>query len=195
AHLVAARELDVDARRILRARSEAGVERRLVPVEIDPLRRLAAVPRRLSRVERGLADTRQCEGEQARRERDGRTDSTKNRKRTHCRTSASDRRSFAEAVTAPLSSAASAGTFFTLSLPMNGRDWNSQSLPCEKPNSMSHGRGRPFASLAGSSFSPTALPAATISSTSFGESTSSFPLDGTTRLPPPGSSAFFHADL
>ena len=49
----------------------------------------------------------------------------------------------------------SAGTFFTLSLPMNGRDWNSQSLPAAKPNSMSHGRARPFASCAGSSFAGT----------------------------------------
>ena len=61
AHLVAARELDVHARRVLRARREAGVEGRLVPVEVDAGRGLAAVPLRLGRVERGARRGRQRE--------------------------------------------------------------------------------------------------------------------------------------
>src|SRR6185369_273301 len=206
AHLVAAPELDVKPRRILRARCEAGVERRLVPVEIHALRRLASVPRRLTGIEGRARADRKKEHAAARRQQEaaandtkhaGNTGSTDSHRRSpgHLGTSDSERRSFAEAVTAPPSSTARAGTFLTLSLPMNGRDWNSQSFPCENPNSMSHGRGRPWESLAGSSFWSMAFPAATISSTSFGESTSSLPLDGTIRVPPFGSSAFFHADL
>ena len=53
AHLVAARELDVDAVGVLRARREAGIEGRLVPVEVDAGWRLGAVPLGLGRVEGG----------------------------------------------------------------------------------------------------------------------------------------------
>jgi hypothetical protein len=53
AHLVAARQLDVARLGSCVAGREAGVERRFVPVEVDPLRRHAAVPDLVGRLQSG----------------------------------------------------------------------------------------------------------------------------------------------
>src|SRR5262245_44237356 len=186
ADLVAARELDVNAARILRAWREPGVEGRLVPMEVDAGCRLARVPFGLGRLERRAGDGRR----ESERHQGGR----KSLGDSHFMTSPS------ESCCAPLvafltSSGASAGMFFSSSLPRNGRHWKSQSFAPLKPNSMSQGRGRPAGSFTGVSCAVMVCPTATSCFTSSGSRTYSFPLDGTMVLPPVGRSRFFQGDL
>src|SRR6185503_17676954 len=162
AHLVAARELDVDAVGVLRARREAGIEGRLVPAEVDAGCRLGGVPLGLGRIEGGA------------RRRGEQRDAHQEPGRPHLSFSSSDTMSV-PFPTGP-SSAARAVTFLSESLPTNGRLWKSQSLPSTKPNSTSHGRGAPVGSRAGSSFSFSTRPAPTSSVISAGSRTWSRPV-------------------
>src|SRR5262245_48685071 len=195
AHLVAARQADVHALRILRPRRKARVEGGLVPMEIDSLRWLAPVPGGVAGVQRPEAPRAERDGqrEQDRRPAQASARGTPRPTDPHLRISA--RETCSSSLPAAPSSEARAGMFLTESLPRKGRHWKSHSFPALNPNSMSQGRAFPAGSRAGSKVAEILWPAAMICLSSSASSTVSLPLDGTMAAPPPGRSWFFHGDL